>query len=663
MRSKVRLFGAALAFIGALSLYGQAAPSAPMLLEEARSRLDRAVSAFDTEGILEAADLFRQTLAINPRYAEAEVGLAEALIWLNDYAGAVASLDRAEALRYPGTDADLLRARLAILSGDLQTAARIYDEILEAEPFNGEVLVADAVLSLAGGTGPVAYRRLQALEERYPRNLQLLVALIELSMRDGNDTATRRYVDLALRYHNDNAVVQSVAARVALNDGDATGAAAYARNAVGIAPEYDAAWLLMAQAAEQLGRTDEARTHYEALIALDPDNHRAWYARSILLARLGSVEEAAVGLRRALDIRPDYEIARIALEHIVSDSTDLDDSRRQGLAAHYLQAGKSLEDRFLHRSAERVYRRGLQIYPFDADLRIALAELYLYRNFRARYLQELEVLDSIGYEGYDLDDRIEAYRSLLRDSLSRQWGIDQFTASRPRTSIVIVSRQDGTTLEPDASQHIARYLASLVNTSQNATVLETTAHPGDRTRAIARARGIDADLVVFLDSSLEDRRIVLDVEIVDTLSAATLVRRVIPRTAAGRLDQAVQDAGVLVMSYIPVRGTVLVRRDDRVLVSIGSVDGIAPEDRVELRTARSGRVLGEAPVVRTDDLLAEIAYTPDGPDLLGRGDEALYLGPPPDEEEEVQTSLESTPPVPRNTTNLPLIRSLFSVPD
>jgi len=664
MRSTAERLVATVLFLVAVGAAAQTTPDAPTLLERARMQLERAVSTFDTGGILEAADLFRRTLAINPRYAAAEVGLAESLIWLGDYEGALASLDRAEALRFPGIEADLLRARLSILTGDTRTAAAIYDEILARQPYNGEVLVAEAVLSLADGIGPVAYRRLQTLEARYPRNLQLLVALIELSIRDGNDVATRRYVDLALRYHNDNAVVQTVAARVSLADGDADGAAQYARNAVGIAPAYDAAWLLLAQAAEQMGRSDEARTHYEQLISNDPNNHRAWYARSVLLAREGDLDQATAGLRRALDIRPDYEIARVALEHIVTDSTDLDDPRRAALSAHYLQAGSTLEERFLHRSAERVYRRGLQIDPFNANLRIALAELYLYRDFRARYLQELHVLRSIGYEGYDLADRIEAYDALLGDSLSAEWSIDQFTAPRPRTSIVLVARQDGVTVEPDAALHIARYLGSLVGTSQNAAVRDTRSHPGDRTRAIADARAGDADLAVFLDASLEDRRVVLSVEIVDTLSAETTYTRTIPRTGRGRLDTAVQDAGAAILSRIPVRGSVLARRDDRVLVSFGAVDGVVPDDLAEFRMARSGQVLGTAAVTRTDDLLAEFAYRSQGPDLLSRGDEVLYRGAPPEEGEQDQPTTDSEADNRRSTTvNLPLVQSLFRVPD
>lgn len=661
MQRRANLIAACVLLIATGSLAAQSEPDARTLLRNAGERLDAAVASFDEEGILAAADLYRRALVRNPRYAQAEVGLAEALIWLGDYEGARSALGRAGTLRYPGKDADMLRARLAVLTGDLDTASAIYEQILAEEPYNGEVLVAREVLSLARGSSPVVYRRLQALEQRYPQNLQLLVALIELSMRDGEEEVTRRYIDLALRYHNDSAVVQTVAARFALGAGYADAAAVYARNAVQLAPGYDTAWLLLAQAAQQLGNNEEARAHYEQLIRLDPENHRAWYARSILLAAEGRTEEAETGLRRALSIRPDYEIARLALEHTIADSTPLEDTRRGELAQRYLASGRALEDRFLHRSAERMYRRGLQIDPFDAELRIALAELYLYRDMRARYLQELEVLRSLGYEGYEIDDRIEAYRSILSESLAAEWGVDQFTAGRPRTSIAIVTRQGATTVEPGAARHVARYLASLINTSQNAVVVDISPYPGERTRAIASARGLGADRLLFLDLSLEDRRVVLGIEVIDTLSAESLLTRVLPQTGRDRLDRAVREAASTVLAGVPVRGAVIARRDDRVLVSFGTVDGVSAGDRAVFRAARSGQPFGEAIVTRTDDLLAEFRYDPDGPDLLGRGDEALYLGPPPEEGESVEADAASSSST--VTANLPLVQSLFSVPD
>ncbi len=653
----------ALAAILLLTAHVSAQTSAPELLREARQILQESVSAFDDERILESADLFRRALEQNPRYAQAEIGLAEALLWLEDYDGASRALDRAAELRYTGLDASLLRARLAVLSGDVEQAIEIYDRLAIAQPYNPDIVVAQAVLSLTAGVSVTVTRRLESLERRYPQNLQLLVALIEIHRREGNDDAARRYIDLALRYHNDNAVVQLSAARYALASDEVEQAVFFAQNAVQIAPQYSDAWLVLAQATADSGNHAEALQHYETLITLDPENHRAWYARSILLYRQGDDESAIAGLERARGIRPDYEIARIALEHIVHDSTPLEDSERETLAAYYLGTGRSLEDRFLHRRAERVYRRGLYLNPFDPDLRIALAELFLFRDLRSRYLQELEVLASLGFDGYQISDRIESYRALLRDSISSQWEVDQFTAQRPRTRVALFVRQDGQTVEPDAALNVGRYLSTLVNSSQNVVVTTIQEWDDGRAQTLSAARGSGADRLYLVDLALRDRRTVLSVELIDTSSADSLLTRVIPYSGLERLDRAVRDAASLLVGSAPVRGTVLDRRQDRIVVSIGSVDGVSIDDRVELRAARSDVVLGEARVVATDDLLSELVYTAIGADVLSRGDIAVYMGPPPEEtESEDDTDSESVVPN-RPPSTLPLVRSLFLVSD
>jgi tetratricopeptide (TPR) repeat protein len=662
-KSRFVLIGCALVAVFVVSVDAQSGTSAREYLSEGRATLQTAVGRFDADGVLAAADLFRRALEENARYAPAEIGLAEALIWLGDYGGARRALDRAAALRYPGRELQTLRARLLVLRGEIDAAEEIYSAILAEEPYHADAIVASTILSLSDGGGRVTYNRLVDLERRYPENLQLLVALIELSLRDGDQDAARRYLQPALRHHNDNAVVQPTAARISLAAGNPDEAIRFARNAVQLAPGYDAAWLLLAQATARVGRPREALTHYEQLIQLDPLDHRAWYARSILLAETGDTDDAVAGLSRALEIRPDYEIARIALEGIIEDATDLEDERRTHLARHYLSEGRVLQDRFLNRQAERMYRRGLQLDPFDPDLRIALAELYLDQGFRARYLQELEVLRSLGYTGYSIDDRIEAFRSLLTDSLAAEWEIDQFTARRPRTRVSLFVSQDRATIEPDAALYVGRYLSALLNTGQNIDVIDVDTQISARTTAIARARADDADWAIFIEVSLEETRIVADLEIVETNTAMSIAERVVPHSGLGRLDRTVRDLASIVSPLAPVRGSVVDRTHARALVTIGAVDGVSVDDVVAL-TTRTGPI-GEARVTRVDDLVSEIEYRPDGPDLLGRGDSAVYLGPPQDEETEQndqndEQNPESTSLAPSSA--LPLVRSLFQLP-
>ncbi len=622
----------------------------PALLDETQNELSVAIARYDQDGIAAAADSLRRIVELNPRYAEAYVRLGEALLWLSQFDQASAQLARARALRHTGADIDLLEARVAALSGDVAGARDAYERILVRQPYNEQALVGVAILDFADGPTDVTVRTLQSLEQRYPENRQLLAALVEASRRRGDTAALQRYVALALQYHGDNASIQLVAARSAFDSGDMLTAQRHARNATILAPNLAEAWLILAHAADRRGEPDRALAYYQELIRIDPDNHVAWYARAIFLARVGRFEEAQRSWERSLRIRPDYELARIALENTLVEAFPLEDPRRREAALQYRSSGTALQERFLNRQAERHFRRGLQINPYDAVLRRNLGELYLQRDMESRYLQELllirdlsgegEAADVAAYPRQELDDRIGIFSARTADEPASQWGVDQFTARRPRTTLALYAGQSATTIEPDAAHHVVEYAVSLLRGSQNLTIVDTRTAESSRSAAVAAARRDDVDLVGFIDVELGARRVVVDIQILRSDDAAILLDDTFVGVGNGRIDRVARSASTAISALIVPRGYVLDRRFERVLVSLGGADGLTPEGRVTFFSRRGGDDLGEGEVVAIDDLVAEVMFLPDGADNLTVGDVVEYSdveGDEVDDSEEAET--------------------------
>ena len=622
----------------------------PTLLGETQSELSVAVARYDRDGIAAAADSLRRIVELNPRYAEAYVGLGEALLWLSQFDQAAVQFARARALRYTGADIDLLEARLAALSGDIAGARSAYERIVVRQPYNEQALVGIATLDFADGPTAETMQTLQSLEQRYPENRQLLAALIEASRRRGDAAAVQRYVALALQYHGDNASIQLVAARSAFDGGDMTSAERHARNATILAPTLAEAWLILAHAADRRGEPDRALAYYQELIRIDPDNHIAWYARAIFLARVGRFEEAQRSWERSLRIRPDYELARIALENTLVEAFPLEDTRRRDAALRYRASGAALRERFLNRQAERHFRRGLQINPYDAVLRRNLGELYLQRDMESRYLQELLLIRDLGGEGAEEDaaayslreltDRIGIFSARTADEAASRWSVDQFTVGRPRTTLSLYANQSATTIEPDAAHHVVEYAVSLLQGSQNLTVVDVRPPGASRSAEVAAARRAGADLVGFIDVDLGERRIVVDVQILRSDDAGVLLNDTFVGVGNGRVDRVARDVSTAIASLVVPRGYVIDRRFERVLVSLGGADGLAPEGRVAFRSRRGGEPLGEGEVVAVDDLVAEVTFQPEGADNLTVGDVVEFVEPeetvPAEEVEEAE---------------------------
>lgn len=404
--------------------------------------------------------------------------------------------------------------------------------------------------------------------------------------------------------------------------------------------------MLLARAAHLQGQMDQARVHYEQLISLEPANHRAWYARGVLAAETGDFPAAYGSWERALRIRPDYELATIALESTLVAQEPMDSDRRAAAAVPYRETGQDLESRFLHRQAERHYRRGLQIHPFDTVLRQHLADLYRAQDLWGRYVRELEILQDLLPDNRDVAERIETFRRLRRDFPAERRRVDQFTAPRERTSLAVFYSQDPLAMEPQAGRYIAEYLVSLLRTSQNVTVTAVEPARGDRVTALARARALHAERAVIIESSLGEHHVTLDVAMLDRRTGEALLSRRIRRDGVGMVERAIRDASNALVSIIDPVGIVLDRRGDEVLVSLGTVDGLETGDTILFHQDLLGPSIGSGTVTALDDLVAEASFAPHGSDTLTIGNFARPVAEedgreaetPPVRDQEEQTS-------------------------
>ncbi|MEX2442272.1 MAG: tetratricopeptide repeat protein [Alkalispirochaeta sp.] len=604
-------------------------PASPRtILADANDALQDAVGRYDDDDIAAAADRIRRVITLNPHFSEAHLRLGEALIWLGDYEGAEQALSQARSLRYRGPDLPLLEARLAVVTGDLQSARERYDAILQEQPYHEAARVGRAILGLAEGATDSVVRDLKDLTRRFPENRQLLAALMRIMLERGNTEQLEEYLNLALAYHGNSASVQLLAAEYAFQSEDYDRADFYARNAITLAPRLTEAWLILAQTAIHSGDLERARAHYEELLRIDPENHGAWYARGELQARQDQIGDAELSWERALEIRPDFELARIALENTAIETLDMDDPLRARLAEDYRRSGANLRDRFLNRQAERHFRRGLQLNPFDPVLRAAIADLYLQRGWEARYLAELEVirerdltseLDGALSEE-KLQDRLNVYRARLRTTPAAVWNVDQFTVSRPRTSIFVVARNTGPATLPGAAGHIGDYAAGLLHGSQQIDVTHTTSADAPVFELVRQAREADADLLAVMDVELQDRSAAVHLQLIETGSTRSRSDRTFRRSGNGRIDAITRALTEEITTHVEPRGSVLRRRFEEVLISLGRIDGVAVEDTVRFVSVPALRELGTGEVVAVDDLVSVIRYEPAGSDNLTVGD-------------------------------------------
>lgn len=612
--------------------------------------------ALDEGDPYRAIEEFALALVENPSYFDAHVGMAEAYYRLDEYDQALVSVRAASELRRNDSRLQNLEGRIQIGMGNVADAGRIFDQILSRDRRNMDALVGRAELAVALGRTDEAARRYQEAIRMQPQERRALLALAVLyDYLDERDRA-EEYIRLAVRYHPENAVAQLLAAEHYVQRNHVVEAERHARNALSISPSSTDALFTLAHIALIRADYNEVLARVEELLELDRSDHRAWYLRGVSLEEFGDLDEALRSYRMALTVRPDEEIPRLAAEQALLDRTDVEDPRRREFSQHHFVRARSLADRNLFNQAFSSYRRGLQLDPYDRTARLGYAELYRLRGYRARYLQELRVLDDYGLGGDDTDELIEAYESALADSVAVGWNVDQFSLARSRASFEVFVDEGAVTSDyPQSDFFLSRRLRNALLAHEAIDVPNEPLRSESFAAAFRDARRRGSEYFLVARFSQAERAFMVEVGVYVGRTGTEIARYRINRSGNDRIQRALAAVAAEINALVPLRGTIERREAERVLINLGSLHGIAVDDTLEvvrrgaliLRGDEAGfmygtsDVLGTVRISRVDDLLSEAVlssrtvfdYANVGDEVVREGDEerrvpALELFPP-----------------------------------
>lgn len=594
-------------------LSAQAAADAPALVR-------RAAEARLAEDWFGAIELYLAALQVNPAYTDAVQGLAESYYALEEYGQALTRV--AEARRLKGDDPALLsmEAFIRIGLGEAEKAAELFRSVLARFPNDLEARFGLALLDLRSGRSTDARARLAESLRISPRNARALLSLALISADAGRDRDADAYIENALRFHSQDARTQYVAARLASRGGRVKEAIDRARSALEIRPSYGEARRLLASLLLESGDPGTAAQLMESAVARDRSDSLAWYTLGIARSRMGQTDPGVYAFEAALALRPDDEVARRALEDLVIDATPVEDARRSRIAADRFARGRQFESNREYERALAEYRRGLKVDPYSKPGRERYAELLRLRGKPSSYLAELEFLKSLDKADGRILDAAENYASALTGAVGRSWGLDQLLlAKRPYKLALYSLPAQGPAYHPGVGKVLTRALRDETARSARFQVNSEVGAASSFADAFrsARASGADWFGLVKTEETERDVRLTLDVYVARTGSPAASFSSL--RSGNERVSRAVFHLAGLLESAPPLRGTLLRRNGDRVLVDLGRNDGLAQGDT--LLVVRSGSlapspqgidiayrlsdVTGEIEITRTDEEVSE----------------------------------------------------------
>ena len=599
----------------------------------------RGKSAQEAGEYYRAIELFQTALSINPAYLAPLRGLAESYFALGEYQEALRFSQ--EARRYAREDGELknLEGRILLGLGRFDEAEERFRQVLEVEPNNINAQFGMAEREIAAGKIQNAASRYREALRISPENRRALLSLVLLYDEIGNAQAAENYVTQALLFYSDLPRVRWIAARHYFSRGDVETAWEQASAAFALDPSFLEAGLLLAELAIERDKASEGIEILKPLLEEHRESPLLWYQLGMAHRLSGAIEPAILALGTSLSLRSGDDIVRIVLENTLQE-LPLDDPRRERYAQYHFALGEGYEDRNLLREAAQEYRRGLQINPYSREGRMRNGEMYRKKGYLSRYQEELLILKQ-GEDGDTaLSDNLEMLESKLEDSVSRRWGVEQFTLARQEYSlgIFLVSR---TLFHAGGGEDMAQYVKDLMEGVQNLSIKISTSRETDFAQAFRRARELGTDYFLIMEVSESERILSLENRFYVSETGSLLKEWGIFRTGNHRIPEAFRRTVRDVSGFLTPYGRLLERKFDDGLVDLGNMDGLAPGDRYAV--IRSGQwelkkdglgffyepedVVGEFTVTQTDDLVCQGELKKNGFfDMINQGDYLFALG-------------------------------------
>jgi len=567
-----------------------------------------------------AADAFMEAVSINPSYGDAWAALARCQYELGEYERAIVYLDKAYSFGPRIPSLVTLHGFSLIGLGKLVEARQYFEEALAKVPNDRDARFGLALLDVRQGRPVDAKARLSLSLKSAPRDPRALLSLALISRAEGRSEESAAYLAEALRWSSGDADASYAAASMFAGKGDFVEAARLARAALDAVPAHAEARSLLAALYFEQGLFDEARVILDGSISHQRNDTQAWFLLGLVEAASGRQSEAEYALSTLTSLRPDDELARIALENLAMEKTGFEDPSRASLAAWRFKRAADFEASLLYEKALAEYRRGLAVDPYSNKGRRRYAELLRASGLSTSYLSELRFLADLGKSDQALSDAIEIYDSLLEGSVSRRWGITGSTIDSAPYKIAVYSvGPGGIPYHAGSDMVIARYL-------RDSLALEPGIDPGKSVPrvpsfadAFRLARESGADWFILVGVAENERDIIVSAELRAARTGALAIRVEAPRSGNDRVAMAIQRVVRDVRSALPLRGTILERKADTALVALGRIDGLAVGDSllvlkggtVAIRPDASGLSWNDADIVakfvvtRLDDEVSE----------------------------------------------------------
>ncbi|MBQ4377793.1 MAG: tetratricopeptide repeat protein [Treponema sp.] len=637
-----------------------------------------------------ASEDFQQALQANPAYGDAWFHLSQVTYSTGDYSLALTYLESADKYAKNRNDIQNLKGLILIALGRLDDARTVFNDVLKKYPNDIDARFGLAELDLFTGSFIGAKNQYEDALKRQKDNRKALLSLALISDELGNQNNARKYIEQALRYHSGEAEVHYLASYLDARQGNFTSAEKRARAAVQINGNYTKAYVLLSSILYSQKKYDDLIELCDYIISKNRDTTEAWYLKGLSQNRKGEWKNAIETWTMALAINPYDEVMRAALELLLIKKLPVEDYTRSSFADFHVQKARDFSKSYFGEVARYEYQRALRLNPFDFKARSEFANLLGNTGLNENYLNQLKFIrqneERIAAEKSDnaensesakktltpeqkkVNYTIEAYESLMKKSLSAKWGVDPFYLEKTRWHIgLYYTKSPVQLLHCDAEEICAGMCAEVFSGIATTSVAVENRAVSGYGEAYRLARKNNLDYFVILNLDETEREITLSATVYSARTGTETTKFSSFRTGNDKFASVLRAFRKDLLNMLPVRGKILQRSVNEILVDLGTVEGM--KNDVVLDVVKQGRIttndkglgvtyedkdlLGTIKITRAGEEISEGTLSQSGfYDRVNVGDEVLVKFRPKEEGEEDSQIADNTPAAGENGSRI-----------
>ena len=581
---------------------------------------NQALSYFEDEDYYTASQYFLEVVTINPAYSDAWFNLARCSYQLGEYDLAFRYLESAEKFEKNNSKIQNLKGMILLALGNLDEAKIIFESVLKHFPNDVDAHFGLAEIELFDGKYSGAENQYVEALKRQATNRKALLSLALICAQTNRYDVAQNYLHQAMQFYSGEAEVHYLAAIIYMMEGEFSLAEKHARIAVEIKGNYEKAYELLANAMYCQKRYSEVIDLCDYLISKNRNNTAFWYLKGISLEKMGNKEDAVDVWVTALNINPQDEIMRMMLELTVKEILSFDDPRRTDFAEYHLENANQYITRYDNAGSSYELQRAIMLDPSNVKARLKYAEILEMNGMHESYLSQLNFIQENSEIVLDtaLQDKIEAYDSLLQDNLAKKWKIDPFYLDKIRWNIAIFYTENQSSFIHADTERLTALACSDIFSGVAITAVKTQVNPvsgfGEAFRN-ARANDYDYFIIVSLSESSDD--ITLNSKMYSGRTGTEIASEKFFATGNNRFSQVLRRFRNSVLEKLTVRGKILKRNGKTVLIDLGKSENIVKD--AEFKIIKKGCIktsdYGTGLFYKDDDVIGILTVTNAGEEI------------------------------------------------